>query len=441
MTDPPTRIGVPAISWAIYDFGYSMFAYVVFARYLSDWIISDLGHPDWVFTCAQVVAALSLVLLMPIAGVAADVLGRHRPLLALFTGVSALAAAGIGIVDPDLGVAGVLPLLALGIASAIAISLAFAQFDPMLAGVAPQPRWSMMSGAAVAAGYVGVVVWLALLADVFVGEGDKQQAFLPASVIFVIASLPVIVFGRERYADADAPAAVDRRGRGIWRITRERQRGTLDRMRQLPGVVRLLFGRFLYADAIGTVNVFAVVFMSRLGGFTESDKNHVTLVVVGFAGAGALCAGWIAHRIGPRRTLLGVVPSFSAGLAVVALFGAPWTVWLLAPVLGVSLGTVYTVDRLFMLALTPPEVRGEVFGFFNLIGRVAQAFGPFVLWGGTIFVLHDATGWLDALDASRVSFGLIAVSALVGLLVIRPLSDGVSGGVVGASGQPPGGAM
>jgi MFS-type transporter involved in bile tolerance (Atg22 family) len=99
-------------------------------------------------------------------------------------------------------------------------------------------------------------------------------------------------------------------------------------------------------------------------------------------------------------------------------------VTVLAPVLGISLGTVYTVDRVFMLALTPPELRGELFGIFNLIGRVAQALGPFVLWGGTIFVLHDLTGWLSALDASRVSLALIAAAALVGLNVVRPLDDG-----------------
>ena len=44
----PDRIGIPAAAWALYDFGYSLFAYVVFARYLSDWLISDLDHTDWV---------------------------------------------------------------------------------------------------------------------------------------------------------------------------------------------------------------------------------------------------------------------------------------------------------------------------------------------------------------------------------------------------------
>jgi UMF1 family MFS transporter len=118
-----------------------------------------------------------------------------------------------------------------------------------------------------------------------------------------------------------------------------------------------------------------------------------------------------------------MLPLFSIGMFVVAASGSPWTVWLLAPVVGLSLGTVYAVDRVFMLALTPPALRGEFFGFFNLIGRVAQAVGPFILWGGVIFVLHDATGWLSALDASRVSLALLGVSVIAGLWVIWPLDD------------------
>jgi UMF1 family MFS transporter len=418
----PDRLGVPAAAWVLYDFGYAIFAYVVFARYLSDWLISDLGHPDWYYTTGQAIGALTLLLLMPLAGVAADVLGRHSPLLALFTLIAAGGATMVGVLPPDIGSFGVLPLLAFGVVSAAATGLAFAQFDPMLASVAPIRRWGTMSGVAVAAGYVGIIVWLVLLADMIVGEGDKQQAFVPAALIFVVLALPLLLFAREplrRSAD-EVPA----RPRAIWREARVRQRGAIGRLRAQPAIVRLLTGRFLYADAIGTVNIFAIVYMSRLGGFSESDKNQVTLLVVAFAGVGALVAGSVARRIGPRRTLLGIIPVFSVGIVLVALFGQPWTAWLLAPVLGVSLGTVYTVDRLFMLALTPAHLRGELFGIFNLIGRVAQALGPFILWGGTILVLHDLTGWLNSLDASRVAFVLIALAAVAGAVVIRPLDDG-----------------
>jgi UMF1 family MFS transporter len=416
----PERIGISAVAWSIYDFGYSLFAYVMFARYLSDWLITDLGHPDWVYTSGQLTAAIALLVLMPISGVVADVFGQHRPLLALYTIIAAACGGIVGVIDPDLGALGVLPLLAFGTVSAAATGLAFAQFDPMLAAVAPRRHWNVMSGAAVAAGYLGIVTWLLVLGDRIVGEGDKQQAFLPAALILFVLALPVLLLAREpRRTRTETP----RTPRAIAATTNQRMRHVLARLRERPDIQRLLTGRFLYADAVGTVNVFAVVYMSRLGGFSEADKDHVTLLVVACAGVGAIAAGWLARRIGPRLTLLRIMPAFSIGLIAVALFGERWTVWLLAPVLGIALGTVYTVDRVFMLALTPPELRGELFGIFNLIGRVAQALGPFVLWGGVILVLHDATGWLDALDASRVSMTLIGIAAMVGIFIIRPLDD------------------
>lgn len=419
----PDKAGLPAVAWTLYDFGYSLFAFVVFARYLGDWIISDLGHPDWMYTSAQAVTALSLVLLMPLAGVAADVIGRHAPLLALFTMVAGGSGALIGVIDPDLGAAGVLPLLCLAIVCAVSTALAFAQFDPMLAVVAPRRHWGVMSGIAVAAGYLGIVTWLVALARPIVGEGDKQQAFLPAALVLLVLGMPLILLARER-GRPDGSARVGMRA--LFAAARRRQRGALRRLRGERPIMRLLVGRFLYADAIGTINIFAVVYMSRLGGFGEREKNQVTLLVVLFAGLGAIIAGWSARRFGPRLTLLVIIPTFSLGIVTVAAFGQPWTVWVLAPVLGISLGTVYTVDRVFMLALTPPELRGELFGIFNLIGRVAQALGPFILWGGVIFVLHDLTGWLGTLDASRVSLVLIAVAASIGVLVIRPLDDGTA---------------
>ncbi|MCW2955999.1 MAG: Permease of the major facilitator superfamily [Thermoleophilia bacterium] len=425
-TEPaPSRVA--AAAWALFDFGYSLFAFVVFARYLGDWLITDLGHPDYVYTSAQAVAALALLVLMPLAGVIADLMGRHVPLLALFVLVAAVCGVLLSVVPPDVGSMGVFPILAIGTVSAIATALSFAQFDPLLPKVVVRAKWDTMSGVAVAAGYAGIVAWLVLLAELVVGEGDKQAAFLPAGIIFLLSAVPLLLLVRERPLVApDVAAAVEpgHVGVGVVRAAWRRLQFAIDRLREHPQVLRLLAGRFLYTDAVGTVNIYAIIYIGRVGDFTEREKNLILLFVVAFAGLGAIGAGRLSRHLGPRRTLLRVMPLFALGIAVVAAAGAPWTVWVLAPVVGITLGTVYTVDRVFMLALTPPELRGELFGFFNLIGRVAQALGPFILWGGTIWLLHDATDWLSALDASRVSLGLLAVSTLAGLWVIRPLRDG-----------------
>ena len=97
--------------------------------------------------------------------------------------------------------------------------------------------------------------------------------------------------------------------------------------------------------------------------------------------------------------------------------------WLAAPAMGAALGCVWTADRVFMIRLTPLELRGQMFGFFNLASRVASAFGPLVIWSATIWILHSQTEWLSLLGATRVALVGLALAAFVGWLVIRPLSD------------------
>jgi MFS-type transporter involved in bile tolerance (Atg22 family) len=121
--------------------------------------------------------------------------------------------------------------------------------------------------------------------------------------------------------------------------------------------------------------------------------------------------------------LVAVLPPFSALTLLSAAVGEPWTVWLAAPMMGAALGCVWTADRVFMLRLTPHELRGQMFGFFNLASRAASAFGPLLIWSVTIWVLHARTDWLTLLGASRVALAGLALTALAGWFVIRPLSD------------------
>jgi MFS-type transporter involved in bile tolerance (Atg22 family) len=79
-----------------------------------------------------------------------------------------------------------------------------------------------------------------------------------------------------------------------------------------------------------------------------------------------------------------------------------------------------------MLRLTPAALRGQLFGFFNLANRLASAIGPLIIWSGTIWVLHEQTGWLSALGASRVALGALGAATFCGWLVIRPLAEAAS---------------
>ena len=96
--------------------------------------------------------------------------------------------------------------------------------------------------------------------------------------------------------------------------------------------------------------------------------------------------------------------------------------WVLGPVIGVALGSLSAVDRVFLLRLVAPEHRGEDFALYALVGKLSSGFGPLVLWGGTVLVATEIAGF-SKFDASRVAIVVLAAAALLGYVILRPLSD------------------
>jgi UMF1 family MFS transporter len=255
-----------------------------------------------------------------------------------------------------------------------------------------------------------------VIAELVVGEGSKQRGFIPAAIVFVLFSLPAFILIRE------APRATSSQGGEAVRRAWQQFGQSFEQVRSFPRVFRFLGARFLYSDAIVTLNVFVSVYMARLG-FSDRATNLALGIGVVAAGLGAFAAGPLVERFGPKLPLVTVLPPFAGAVLVAALIGEPWTIWVLSPITGGVLGVIWTADRVFMLLLTPEELRGQFFGFFNLANRVASAFAPLVIWSGTIWLLHDRTDWLGELGASRVALAGLAVVTLAGWYVLRPLSD------------------
>ena len=405
------------LSWALWDFAYSVFSFLLVVRYFGTWVIDDLGRPDWYVAMTQFVVVLFLLVAMPLGGALADQLGRRKPFLIAFTLVAAGSCAFIEVIPAD---GNVLPLLVAGGIAVAFGQLALAQYDPLLADVAPRGRRGRISGIAVAFGFIGIVFALAVVAEGIVGDGSKQRAFAPAGAFFVLFALPAFFWVRERRHE---PSAATRPEGRLLRHAFAQVARTAQQVRGNRDAFQFLVGRFFYSDAIATLSAFLTVYMTRLGGFSETEKNAVLAVSVVGAAAAALITGRVLGRTGPRAVLLAVLPAFTALTLLSAAVGEPWTVWLAAPAMGSALGCVWTADRVFMIRLTPLELRGQMFGFFNLASRVASAFGPLVIWSATIWLLHSRTDWLSLLGATRVALVGLALAAFVGWLVIRPLSD------------------
>ena len=119
--------------------------------------------------------------------------------------------------------------------------------------------------------------------------------------------------------------------------------------------------------------------------------------------------------------VLGTLTMTIAALVVGAGTGSSALLWVLGPLIGIALGSLSAVDRIFLLRLIPPERRGEDFALYALVGKLSSGFGPLVLWGGTVLVATELG--MSKFDASRIAIIVLAGAALAGYLILRPLAD------------------
>lgn len=392
------------MGWVLYDLANTIFSFVVVTRYFNDWIIDERGQPD--YAVGLMTAAVSVALLFTITaiGARADRTGRHMPILITATLVCVAATAVLGVVGS------VVVALVVGGIATYAFNVADSQYHPLLAVVAPEERRrGRVSGAGVALGFVGTLIALAVIGRLAT-DGHAQRAFLPAAALFFVFALPCFFLVRDRRAPGDGDTV--------------RLVAAVRRARREP-YGRLLLARFFYVDAIATVIQFMTVYARRTGDFDGREINALLAVSTVVAIGGAIAGGLLAERVGPRRVVLWTLGLTVAVLAAGAATGSSAALWVLGPMVGVALGALSAVDRLFLLRLVPAERRGEAFGLYALVGKLSSGFGPLVLWGGT--VLAGTELGLSKFDASRVAVGVLASSALVGALILRPLSDRPSG--------------
>jgi UMF1 family MFS transporter len=410
------RLLSPAVvGWIMYDFANTIFSFVVVTRYFNDWIIDERGQPDVYVGLMVAAVSVSLVLALPLLGALADRLGRHKPILVAFTLLSVVATGLLGVIDSIL-----LALVVAGIAT-FAFNTADSQYHPLLSVVAPEQRRGRVSGIGVAVGFAGSLTALFAIGS-FVGDGQAQRSFLPAAALFLVFALPCFLLVRERPRPPPEPGAqAPPRPLAQLVATVRRARGAAHG--------RLLLARFFYVDSIATVLAFLTVYARRTGDFDGKAIDMLLAISSVAAIGGALGGGVLAERIGPRRVILDTLWLAIVALLAAAVTGSGALLWVVGPLIGVVLGSLSAVDRVFLLRLVPPERRGEDFGLYALVGKLSSGFGPLVLWGGTLLVAHDLAG-LSRFDASRLAVAVLASTALLGLLILRPLSDRALHGAV-----------
>ena len=426
----PKTSKIAVWAWVLYDFANTIFSVTVLSLFFPLWVEERVGSGAFLsapslVNAATAASALLVVFSAPLLGAVADFRQRRVPYLAALTVVAVALTAALDLAG------GVVVGLAVFVAADVAYQSALVFYNALLPAVSAGRGEGRISGYGTAAGYVGTILALVVLTyfvtsgetlrqalGVFggwleTGEEANSNAFLPTAFLYLVFSLPAFFLVPD-------PAVRERRAVSLGAAYRDVVR-TVRNLRAYAGVGTFIVATVLYTDAANTAIANLALYGRVVFGMDTGQVTSLLLFSTVFAVVGSAVFGFLCDRNGPKRTLLVVLALWLVAIVLSAGALGVWMLFLAGPVVGVALGGMWTVGRVMLVALSPPEKLGEFFGLFSLAGKVSAVFGPALT---AVLLLAFGGGAV----AYRVSIGALAVIMAGGIFFLLRVPDVRPGG-------------
>ena len=419
-----TRRG-PVLAWSFWDWGSAAFNAVivtfVFSVYLTDSVGEDLSGPvsasSWLGWSVGA-ASLVIAVLAPVMGQRSDASGHRKRSLALLTASVVVVTALMFLVEDSpsylwLG----LVLIAVG---TVLFELAQVPYFAMLRQVSTPETVGRVSGLGWAFGYLGGIVLLILVyVGLISGDGgvlgvstddglNIRWVAVVAAIWFLAFSIPVLLAVPELPADASPVPNVGFAAsyrvlfaelRTMWREDRH--------------TLQFLIASALFRDGLAGVFTFGAVIAVSVYGFTDDTVIPFGIAANVAAAAGAIVAGRMDDRLGPRRVIVFSLLAMLGAGAVLLFIDGMAGFWVFGLVLCLFVGPAQSASRTYLVRLTPPGKEGQHFGLYAMTGRAASFLAP-TLFGLFAFVLGDDRWGI-------IGIMLVILVGLVALTRVPPL--------------------
>jgi UMF1 family MFS transporter len=427
---PATTAGTrrQVLAWGLWDWGSAAYNTIVltfvFSVYLTDTVGDDLpggiSANSWL-AWAIGLAGLVLAVLAPVLGARADAAGRRRRAVGVWTAATVAVTAGLVFVRDDhrylaLG----LVLLALG---SIFYELASVSYNAVLRQVSTPATIGRVSGFGWAMGYLGgIVLLLGVYLGLIAGDGPLRGLLgvpaadgwnirltaLVAAAWFAVFAVPVLLTVPEVPPTAPAvPVGVVASYRVVLRDLRALYRSD-------PHTVYFLGASALFRDGLAAVFTFGAVLAVTVYGIGAGDVLVFGVVANVVAATGALVAGRIDDRAGPKAVVVGSLLGMLACATVLLFVSGQGAFWVFGLGLCLFVGPAQSASRTYLCRLAPPGREGELFGLYATTGRAVSFLAPTLVGLSTYLFGSDRAGIL----------GIIVVLA-AGLAALWPVRSPV----------------
>src|SRR5215212_7550680 len=427
MADRSKAVAVWA--WVLYDFANTLFSISILTVFFPLWVDQQIGDGAWLVNLATAVSALLVFFTAPVLGAMADLRQRRVPYLVVLTVISVLLTAGLDLAR------GVVIGVALFVAADLTYQSAIVFYNALLPAVAAGRGAGRISGYGTAAGYVGTILALIFL-TFFVSDAEtvrsvlgpfggwmetggeqNANAFLPTALLYLLFSLPAFFLVPDPAVRPPRPVALGIAYRDVLITVRNLRAG-------YAGAGTFILATILYMDAANTAVSNMALYGREVFEMDSTEVRNLLLFSTVFAVVGSTASGFATDTVGPKKTLLVVLALWLVSIALAAAAVGPWMLYLAGPLVGIALGGTWTVSRVMLVALSPPEKLGEFFGLFALAGRFSAVMGP-ALTALLLFAFGNLGGM-----AYRVAVGSLVLIMALGILLLSRVPDARPEGTV-----------
>ena len=394
-TTPPIRRRSVA-AWALWDWGASGYSTIVtsfvFAPYLTGIVAKNrppgtLSGETWL-AISLFAAGFCVAAFAPVTGQRSDAGGRRKRSLAIWSALVIASTVGLFFVRDDYRYLA-LGLLLLAAGSAF-LDFAQVSYNAMLQQISNRRNVGKISGIGWGSGYLGGIVVMLLAYVLFIEPevglfgvttegGLKYRALaLVVAVWFAVWAIPIFL------AIPEIPPTP-----GIPRVSffasyRVLVHDVRALFRSDRHAVWFLLASALYRDGLVAIFSFGAVLAVSVYGLDAAEVVIFGVAANVVAAIGALGAGIVEDRIGPKPVILASLTALVM-TAVVLLFAHGSTMfWIFGLLLCLWVGPAQSSSRTYVVRLAPAGREGQMFGLYATTGRAVSFLAPglFALFSG-----------------------------------------------------------
>jgi UMF1 family MFS transporter len=420
---PATRRRAVA-AWALWDWGASAYSTIVtsfvFAPYLTGVVAKNrpsgtLSGETWL-AISLFAAGFCVAAFAPVTGQRSDAGGRRKRSLGIWSGLVIASTVGLYFVRDDYRYLW-LGLLLLAAGSAF---LEFAQvsYNAMLQQISNRRNVGKISGLGWGAGYVGGIVVMLLAYVLFIEPevglfgvttegGLKYRALaLVVAAWFTVWAIPIFL------AVPEIPPT-----RGIPRVSffasyRVLVHDVRALFRSDRHAVWFLLASALYRDGLVAIFSFGAVLAVSVYGLNAAEVVIFGVVANVVAAIGALGAGIVEDRLGPKPVILASLAALVITATVLLFAHGSTMFWVFGLLLCLWVGPAQSSSRTYVVRLSPEGREGQMFGLYATTGRAVSFLAP------GLFALFS--GVFDSPRMGIIGIVLVLLSGLVAMSRVQP---------------------